>query len=130
MAELKYSVRFPADEASGILARLIERYVDKEKLKRYRLLWNSLSGGTAVSCLPVEAIVSLPLAPDKAVLFYDERQRMLCETAIKDVIHYVQGFAPWDEVDACVFDREMDWVVSITHEDKILCWGSIVEAFS
>lgn len=125
MAELKYRMRFTAAEASSILARFIKRYVDTEKLQKYILLWNSLFDGLTVKCLPIDEIENLPFEPDKAVLFYDERQKIFCSTTIKDVIDYVQSFDPWDEVDACLFDQDMDWAAAITHEDRLLCWGSI-----
>jgi len=67
----------------------------------------------------------LPLPSDKSVFLYDERQKIFYGTTIKDIIDFVQSFELWDEVYACIFDKDMDWVIAITHEDKILCWGSI-----
>jgi len=125
MEELKHKVQFELTTAHRILTRFINRYVDREKLKKYYLMWNSLAEGQKVQCLPVEEIENLPLRPDEAVLLYDERQKILYGTTVKDVIDFVLSFEPWDEVDACVFDKDMDWVVAITHEDKILCWGDI-----
>jgi hypothetical protein len=40
---------------------------------------------------------------------------MLYGTTIKDVIDFVQSFEPWDEVGACIFDKDIDWGVAITH---------------
>ena len=125
MTELKHKVHFTATEAPSILIRFIKRYVDREKLKKYYLLWNSLVKDLAIKCLPIEEIKNIPFPPDKVVLLYDERQKIFYGTTIKDIINFVQSFEPWDEVDACIFDKDMDWVVAITHEDKILCWGSI-----
>ena len=30
---------------------------------------------------------------------------------------------PTEEIDAYLFDRTMDWVIAVTHEDAILCLG-------
>lgn len=125
IAKLKHKIHFTSAEIPSILTRFIKRYVDREKLKKYYLLWNSLAEGLTVKCLPIEEIKNFPFPSDKTVLLYDERQKIFYGTTIKDVIDYVQSFDPWDEVDACVFDKSMDWVVAITHEDKILCWGNI-----
>ncbi len=125
MLELKYKICFTSNEAPSILTRFIKRYVDREKLKKYYLLWNSLNKNFTVKCLPIEKIKNLPFPLDKSVLLYDERQKMLYGTTIKDVIDFVQSFEPWDKIDACIFDKEIDWGVAITHEDKILCWGDI-----
>lgn len=123
--ELKYKIRFTSAEVPSILARFTKRYVDREKLKKYYLLWNSLNKDLIVKCLPIEKIKNFPLPPDKSVFLYDERQKIFYGTTIKDIIDFVQSFELWDEVDACIFDKDMDWGVAITHEDKILCWGSI-----
>ena len=125
MVELKYKIRFTSDEVPSILTRFIKRYVDREKLQKYYLVWNSLNKDLIVKCLPVEKIKNLPFPSNKSVFLYDERQKILYGTTIKDVIGFVQSFEPWDEVDACIFDKDIDWGVAITHEDKILCWGSI-----
>lgn len=125
MLELKYKIRFTLNEAPSILTCFIKRYADREKLKKYYLLWNSLNKNLTVKCLPIENIKNLPFPSDKSVLLYDERQKMLYGTTINDVIRFVQSFEPWDEVDAFIFDKDIEWGVAITHEDKILCWGNI-----
>lgn len=112
-------------ETSSILTRFIKQYVDEEKFKKYCLLWNSLNQNVIVKCLSVDKIKNLPFSSDKSVLFFDERQKMLYRTTIKDIIDFVQSLEPWDEVDACIFDKSMEWGVAITHEDAILYWGNI-----
>lgn len=125
MSELRHKIRFTLDETHSILTRFIKRYVDKEKLKKYYLLWNSLNQNLIVKCLPIEKIRNMPFPLSKSALLYDERQKTLYGTTIKDIIDFVQSFEPWDEVDACIFDKDMEWGVAITHEDKILYWGNI-----
>ena len=125
MAELKHIMCFSSDEASLILVRFIKRYVDSEKLKKYFLLWNALRKDLGVKCFPREKIKLLSFHLDKSILFYDERKKILYSTTMKDVIDFLQNLTPWEEVDACLFDHDMDWGVAITHEDKMLCWGNV-----
>lgn len=110
-SRLKFSTRYTSDEAQAILVRFMERYVDKEKFKRYVLMWNSFI--CKPICLPLKAVQDIALPSDKEVFFYDEREKMLYGTTIKDVVCFVENLEPWDQVDACVFDGDMNWVVAV-----------------
>ena len=58
------------------------------------------------------------------VFFYDERNKVLLSTTLEDIIDAVEGFQPWEGIDAYVFEDNMNWVIAITHEDNlILCLG-------
>ena len=54
------------------------------------------------------------------VFFYDERDKTLYATKMEEVVTYILKLEPWDQVDACVFNREMEWVLAVTHEDALL----------
>ena len=41
------------------------------------------------------------------VFLYDERSRIIYATKMMDVVTYILELEPWDQVDACVFKREM-----------------------
>lgn len=116
-SKLNYSLQYNPAEAHAILANFIERYVDEEKLKQYILMWNSFI--YKPRCLPVEAIQNIALPSDKVVFFYDEREKMLYSTTMKDVLYFVENIEPWDQIDACIFDKDMNWVIAVTHEDTI-----------
>ena len=122
-SKLNYSLQYSSAETHAILANFIERYVDEEKLKRYILMWNSFI--YKPRCLPVEAVRDIALPSNKLVFFYDEREKMLYSTTMKDVLHFVRNLEPWDQIDACIFDKDMNWVIAVTHEDVILCLGDI-----
>lgn len=122
-SKLKFATRYASDEVQAILARFVERYVDKEKLKRYILMWNSFVCETR--CLPMEAIRDIAIPSDKEVFFYNEREQILYGTTMKNVVCFVENLEPWDQVDACIFDWDMNWVIAVTHEDAILCSGDI-----
>ena len=123
-SKLKYSMQYNSIEAQSILTSFIERYVDREKLKRYILMWNSFA--YKPKCLPIEAVQDITFTSDKAVLFYDEREKILYGTTMEDVVYFIKNLEPWDQVDACIFDEDMNWVIAVTHEDAILCLGDIV----
>jgi len=122
-SKLNYSLQYSSAETHAILANFIERYVDEEKLKRYILMWNSFI--YKPRCLPVEAVRDIALPSNKLVFFYDEREKMLYSTTMKDVLHFVRNLEPWDQIDACIFDKDMNWVIAVIHEDAILCLGDI-----
>lgn len=122
-SKLKYSLQYNSTETQSILASFIDRYVDREKLKRYILMWNSFV--YKPKCLPIEAVQDIAIPSDKAVFFYDEREKILYGTTMEDVVYFVKNLEPWDQVDACVFDGDMNWVIAVTHEDAILCLGNI-----
>ena len=122
-SKVKYSTQYGTTETHNILTQFLERYVDSEKLKRYTLIWNSFV--TKPKCLPIEAIQDMAIPLDKEVFFYDEREKLLYGTTMEDVVYFVKNLEPWDRVDACIFDGDMNWVIAVTHEDAILCLGDI-----
>ncbi|MDE7430394.1 MAG: hypothetical protein K2N34_00510 [Lachnospiraceae bacterium] len=122
-SKLKYLKKYTSTEAHGILTSFIDRYVDREKLKRYILMWNSFV--YKPKCLPIEAVQDITLPHDKTVFFYDEREKLLYSTTMKDAVYFIKNLEPWDQVDACIFDKDMNWVIAVTHEDVILCLGDI-----
>jgi hypothetical protein len=61
------------------------------------------------------------------VYFYDERENKLFLTEFKDVIQFIRSFEPWDKVDAEIFDINLEWVISVTHEDISLVFGFDVD---
>lgn len=124
MGKLKYTKKYNSTDVHDVLTSFIDRYVDREKLKRYFLMWNSFVYRPKFR-LPIEAIQNISLPFDKTVFFYEEREKTLYTTTMKDVVCFVEDLEPWDQVDACVFDKDMNWVIAVTHEDVILCWGDI-----
>ena len=122
-SKLKFTKKYTSTEAQSILTSFIDRYVDREKLKRHILMWNSFV--YKPKCLPIEAIQNIARPSDKVVFFYDEREKILYDTTMKDAVYFIENLEPWDQVDACIFDRNMNWVIAVTHEDAILYFGDI-----
>ena len=106
-----------------IIERFRDRYVDRERMSRVMLMWNSFLPQYKPRCLPVEKITELSISGDKRVVFYQEPENLLYGTKFSAVVNYVRQLEPWESIDAYVFDGTMDWVVAITHEDAILCLG-------
>ena len=107
-------------EPQWIMERFRDRYVDRERLARVVLMWNSFLAQYKPRCLPVEKITELGIPDDKQVYFYQEPENLLYRTTFSAVVDYVQQLEPWESVDAYVFDGTMDWVVVITHEDSLV----------
>ena len=118
MGELKFAAQVSQTYANGILKDFVERYVDEEKLRKYGLMWNSFA--RKPKCIPMEEIRDIPILPEDRIFFYDERDKSLYATKMEEVVTYILKLEPWDQVDACVFNREMKWVLAVTHEDALL----------
>ena len=118
MGDLKFAKQVSQTVAYGILKDFVENYVDKEKLQKYGLMWNSFV--QKPKCVPMEEIRDIPILPEDRVFFYDERDKSLYATKMEEVVTYILKLEPWDQVDACVFNREMKWVLAVTHEDVLL----------
>lgn len=86
-------------------------------------MWNAYLPQYQPRCIPTEEIAELGLPRDKKVFFYSERDRMLYVASFGAVADYVEQLELWEEIDAYLFDKTMDWVVAITHEDLTLCLG-------
>ena len=118
MGELKFAAQVPQTDANSILKDFVEHFVNKEKLRKYGLMWNSFA--QKPKCIPMEEIRDIPIPPEDRVFFYDERDKTLYATKMEEVATYILKLEPWDQVDACVFNREMKWVLAVTHEDALL----------
>lgn len=110
--------KMPQTDANCILKDFAEHYVDKEKLRKYGLMWNSFA--RKPKCISMEEIRDIPIPPEDRVFFYDERDKTLYATKMEEVVTCILKLEPWDQVDACVFNREMEWVLAVTHEDALL----------
>ena len=117
MGELKFAKQVPQTDANCILKDFAEHYVDKEKLRKYGLMWNSFA--RKPKCISMEEIRDIPIPPEDRVFFYDERDKTLYATKMEEVVTYILKLEPWDQVDACVFNREMKWVLAVAHEDAL-----------
>ena len=118
MGELKFANEVPRTVAHSILKSFVEHFVDKENLRKYGLMWNSFV--QKPKCIPMEEIRDISIPPEDRVFFYDERDRALYAARMGEVVTYILELEPWDQVDACVFNREMKWVLAVTHEDVLL----------
>ena len=109
--------------APWLMERFRDRYVDRKRLRQVGLMWNSLLPQYKPRRLPTEEIAQLGIPRDKKVFFYSERIRTLYSASFGAVVDYVEQLEPWEDIDAYLFDRTMDWVAAITHEDVTLVLG-------
>ena len=110
--------------APWLIERLRDRYVDRERLKRVGLMWNAYRPEYPRRCLPFEKITDLGIPEDQKLFFYSGRDKMLYTAKLNAVVEYVHQLEPWECIDTYLFDKSMDWVAAITHEDCLLvCLG-------
>ena len=109
-------------DAPWLIKRFQDRYVDRKRLRQVGLMWNAYLPQYEPRCLPFEEITKLGIPKDKKLFFYSERPKMLYSAGLDAVVDYVEQLEPWEDIDAYLFDKTMDWVVAITHEDRLILW--------
>lgn len=67
MGELKFAKKVPQTDVNCILKDFAEHYVDKEKLRKYGLMWNSFA--RKPKCISMEEIRDIPIPPEDMVFF-------------------------------------------------------------
>jgi len=67
--------------------------------------------------------LNLPIPDDSQVYAFYENTDELYLTTIKDMVHYLQSRAPWEDYDICIFDPFFNWCLAISHEDRYV-WAS------
>lgn len=38
-------------------------------------------------------------------------------TCYEEICRFIGSLEPWEEIDAVIFDRTMEWTIAVTHED-------------
>lgn len=121
--------KYDTEEATKILNKFISIYVDKNKISKYILLWNSLKCGVKTKCLPFCQIEMLDFFKNKILCLYDERNKILWQTNWKEIVSFINNLEIWEEnIDFLIFDSSFEWFVAITHEDLLtICVGNILD---
>ena len=89
--------------------------------KKCWLLWANLV--CKAKLISTEDFESIPLAREKKVYFYSDRDRQMFRVPFAEVCELVAGMEPWEEVDAEIFDDSYKWMIAITHEEETLVYG-------
>lgn len=121
MENIEYIKIILGKEKEDVLSRFKFNFVDEEKLIDMKLLWNSFL--RKANCYPYEKLKEYSIDKTKEIYFYEQRGDEMYITTMKDILIYVDNMEPWDEIDAYIFDENMDWVIALTHEDVILTIG-------
>lgn len=125
---MRFDRKFTPEEAAPILERFISLYVDRRKVPKFRLLWNSLQDSVRRRCLSFPQAAALKFFEDKGetpLLLYDERERTLCQVKWAELVRCINGLEPWEEsIDLLIFDESLRWFLAVTHEDLLtICAG-------
>jgi hypothetical protein len=121
-----------ADESKkrDVLRMFIKRFVKSDfpfsnpATNGGKLIWCNFS--SVCKIYSSRELFESPLAINSPVYFYDEFTEELFFTDFEDVRSFINGFEPWDEVDAEIFDESLEWVIAVTHEDVSLVSGLVV----
>lgn len=108
------------DKKEEIIFALKEKFVCKNQFMG--LIWNSFI--CHPKCVPSGYLKKIGETILHEVYFYIEREDKLYLTYFTDIVNYVEKLEYWDEIDAYIFDKSMQWIIAITHEDnQLLCIG-------
>jgi hypothetical protein len=122
------------EEKKKILDKFIEKFIksdyDFENRKKGSrkiswLMWCHYKDKH--KCFWTENLFEYLTPTSEPVYFYDDRANKLFLTEFKNVIRFIRSFEPWDEVDAEIFDTDLEWVISVTHNDVSLVFGLDVD---
>ena len=127
---MRFEKEYGTNEAAVIMDRFIARYVDRDKIPKRILLWNSLKDGIKTECRPFSNIMSLDFFDGKTLFVYDEREKVLRQAKWTELVQFISHLEPWEEnIDLLLFDESLDWFAAVTHEDLLtLCVGTLLSA--
>ena len=110
-----------------ILGKLIDKFVNSDYTFKnpvtggIRLIWCNFRNECKV--YSTEELFQSQLKIDGNVYFYNERTQELFLCDFRTVQSYVNNLEPWDEIDAEIFDYNLEWIIAVTHEDVSMVYG-------
>lgn len=111
-------------EADTLLDNFKRRFVVPEYDKNRNvcwLLWANLN--CKGELLSVDEFEKIPVDADAEVYFYNERERKMYRALFAEIVNYIVGLEPWEEIDAEIFDDTLQWFICVTHEDICITYG-------
>lgn len=110
------------EKKEELLEGFIKMYCNMDKILEGQLLWNSLNKTAKLLELnDLESRISIP--SEKPVYVYLERKKELYECGVEETKRFFNELEPWDNVDACIFPKDYEWFVGITHDQDLLVIG-------
>lgn len=109
-----------------IIQRFVELYVDMPIFLEHELIWNSLKrivSENIVAYSNDEGVEILKKLEAKELFLYDEREKLIQNISINEIIDILSRLKVWEEKDLCIFDDSMKWFIAFTHEDMVLVYG-------
>lgn len=109
-----------------VLKKFIERfvkpdYVYDDKSSIYNFMWNNYK--LKPKGYPTEKLFDNNIPVSGKVYFYDEFEKKLSITDFNDIQQMVNDAEPWMEIDAQIFNDNLDWNIGITHKGVTFVTG-------
>lgn len=86
------------------------------------LMWCNF-GKERDKVIATEELSKIILQDNGDLFFYLERTKELYITSYGEICKYISSLEPWEEIDAVIFDKTMEWTIAVTHEDFSILIG-------
>ena len=93
-----------------------------KKTNGRNLMWCNLKKERD-NVIPTEELAKIRIQNEGDLFFYLERTEELYEIRFEEICRYINSLEPWEEIDAVIFDKTMEWMIAVTHEDFSIIIG-------
>lgn len=117
---------------------VISKYIEVFVKKDYCFFDNKSRGRNLMWCnfarerdriIATEELEKVELQDKKDLFFYLERTEELYIADYEEICKYVSSLEPWEEIDAVIFDKTLEWTIAVTHEDISILIGVEINTY-
>lgn len=111
---------------------VISKYIEAFLKKDYCFFDNKTRGRNLMWCnfakerdriIATEELEKIEPQDKKDLFFYLERTEELYIADYEEICKFVSSLEPWEEIDAVIFDKTLEWTIAVTHEDISILVG-------
>ena len=111
---------------------VISKYIEAFLTKDYCFFDNKSRGRNLMWCnfakerdkiIATEELAKVEPQDKKDLFFYLERTEELYIADYDEICKFVSSLEPWEEIDAAIFDKTLEWTIAVTHEDISILIG-------
>lgn len=111
-----------------VISKYIAAFLKKDycffdkKTKVRNLMWCNFAKERD-KIIETDELPQIGLRDKKDMFFYLERTEELYIASFEEICKYIGSLEPWEEIDAAIFDKTMEWTIAVTHEDFSILIG-------